>query len=339
MADGHSLTASPLGVPIHARLAAAWRENAYVFALVLAIILVIANIVAVPQFASWSQVPGELGTLAPFALAAMASTPAILVGGGGIDLSIAPLMGFINVVLVVGMLPHGLGNPAVAIPLLIVLGGLIGAVNGVLIAVLRYPPVIATLAVFFVLGGINLRLAPSPVNDFPHWTKELATTLWYVPGAVFTVGLVLLFWFFFRRTAYYGALFAVGGDDVAAYSAGVNVTVVRILAYSLGGMVAAVGGIALTGTIQSADITIWPSFVLIALAAVALGGTSLSGGRGGFLGSALGALCVYLIQTLIPAVNIDVFYLQVAYGGLLLVAVVVGSRLGRPARSPMGSWR
>ena len=75
---------------------------------------------------------------------------------------------------------------------------------------------------YFVLGGINLQLAPSPVNDFPHWTKELATTLWHVPGAVLTVGLVLLLWFFFRRTAYYGALFAVGGDDVAAYSAGVN---------------------------------------------------------------------------------------------------------------------
>ena len=339
MADGQSLAASPSGLRIHARLAAATRENTYVFALVLAIVLAIANVVAVPEFAAWSQIPGELGTLAPFALAAMASTPAILVGGGGIDLSIAPLMGLCNVVLVVALLPHGLGDPWLAIPLLLVLGGLIGAVNGVLVAVLRYPPVIATLAVYFVLAGIVLRLAPSPVNDFPLWTKELATTLWHIPGTLFTVGLVLLFWFFFRRTAYYSALFAVGGDDVAAYSAGVNTAVVRILAYALGGMVAAVAGIALTGTIQSADITIWPSFVLIALAAVALGGTSLSGGRGGFLGSALGALCVYLLQTLLPAVNIDVFYLQVVYGGLLLVAVVAGSRLGRPARSPMAGWR
>ena len=111
MADGHSLTASPLGVPIHARLAAAWRENAYVFALLLAIILVIANIVAVPQFASWSQVPGELGTLAPFALAAMASTPAILVGGGGIDLSIAPLMGFSTSSSLSACFPTGSATP------------------------------------------------------------------------------------------------------------------------------------------------------------------------------------------------------------------------------------
>jgi ribose transport system permease protein len=319
-------------------LGEAAREYTFVFALLLAIALLIANIVAVPAFVSWSQVPGELGTLAPFALAAMASTPAILVGGGGIDLSIAPLMGLINVVLVVGLLPHGLGNPAVALPLLLILGGAIGAINGFLVAVLRYPPVIATLAVYFVLGGIDLRLAPNPVNSFPGWTRELANSLWHIPGAVITVGGVLLFWFFFRRTAYYAALFAVGGDDVAAYSAGVNATLVRIGAYTLGGLIAAVAGIALTGTIQSADITVWPSFVLIALAAVALGGTSLTGGRGGFLGSALGALCVYLVQTFIPAVNIDVFYLQVAYGGILLVAVVAGSRLGRPLRG-MGSAR
>jgi len=330
-----SVSIVPPGVSVRAWLASAAREYTFVFSLVLTIALVIANTVVLPSFASWSQIPGELGTLAPFALAAMASTPAILVGGGGIDLSIAPLMGLSNVVLVIALLPHGLGNPAIAVPLLLLLGGLIGAINGVLVAVLRYPPVIATLAVYFVLGGIDLRLAPNPVNSYPHWTAELATSLWHVPGTVLTVGVVLLCWFFFRRTAYYGSLLAVGDDDVAAFSAGVDVAAVRILAYALGGVLAAVGGIALTGTIQSADITVWPSFVLIALAAVALGGTALGGGRGGFLGSALGATAVYLIQTLLAALGVDVFYVQVAFGAVLLVAVVAGSQLGRT--SPM--WR
>ena len=157
-----------------------------------------------------------------------------------------------------------------------------------------------------------------------------------IPGTVFTVGAVLLFWFLFRRSAYYGALFAVGDDDVASFSAGVNASAVRILAYSLGGVIAAVGGIALTGTIQSADVTVWPQYVLIALAAVALGGTSLSGGRGGFLGSALGAMSVFLIQNELSALGVDVFYVQVAFGVVLLVAVVAGSSLGRTAPAPKG---
>ena len=129
MASASSLSVPLPRVSVLTRLGVAAREYTFVFALLLAIVLLIANIWAVPAFVSWSQVPAELGTLAPFALAAMASTPAILVGGAGIDLSIAPLMGLINVVLVVGLLPHGLGNPAVAIPLLLVLGGAIGAVN------------------------------------------------------------------------------------------------------------------------------------------------------------------------------------------------------------------
>jgi ribose transport system permease protein len=310
------------------------REYTFVFALVLTIALIIANTIVLPSFASWSQVPGELGTLAPFALAAMASTPAILVGGGGIDLSIAPLMGLCNIVLVIALLPHGLGNPAIAVPLLLLLGGVIGAINGVLVAILRYPPVIATLAVYFILGGIDLRLAPDPVSANPNWTNQLASTLWHIPGTVFTVGAVLVFWFFFRRTAYYSAMFAVGDDDVAAYSSGVDASLVRIVAYALGGMIAAVAGIALTGTIQSADVTVWPSYVLIALAAVALGGTALGGGRGGFLGSALGATAVYLIQNLLSALGIDVFYVQVAFGAVLLVAVVTGAWLSLSAQRP-----
>jgi ribose transport system permease protein len=305
------------------------REQTYVFSLVLAIALIIANTAVLPAFLSAGQIPGELGTLAPFALAALASTPAILVGGGGIDLSVAPLMGLANIVLVIGLIPAGLSSPELAIPLLLLLGAFVGAVNGFLVAVLRYPPVIATLAVYFVLGGIDLQLAPDPVSSYPGWTVDLANSLLHVPGTIFTVGVVLVLWFFFRRTAYYGHLLAVGDDDVAAYSAGVNVTAVRILAYTLGGMLAAFAGIALTGQIQSADTTVWPSFVLIALAAVALGGTKLTGGRGGFLGSALGALCVYSINTLLSALGVDVFYIPVAYGAVLLVAVVAGSSLGR----------
>jgi ribose transport system permease protein len=337
MADASAISLPVPGTARRTRLVDALRENTYVFALVLTIALIIANIAVLSAFASWSQIPGELGTLAPFALAAMASTPAILVGGGGIDLSIAPLMGLCNIVLVTGLLSHGLGNPAIAVPLLLLLGGTVGAINGALVGILRYPPVIATLAVYFVLGGINLRLAPNPVSTNPNWTNDLANTLGHIPGTVFTVGTVLLIWFFFRRTAYYGAMFAVGDDDVAAYTSGVNVTVVRIVAYSIGGVIAAVAGIALTGTIESADVTVWSGYVLIALAAVALGGTSLSGGRGGLLGSALGATAVYLIQNLLSALSIDVFYVQVAFGAVLLVAVVLGAALGRSTQRPRRS--
>jgi ribose transport system permease protein len=310
-------------------LAGRARQQPITFALVLAVLLLAANVGYVPAFVSPGQISPELGTLAPFMLAAMASTPAILAGGGGIDLSVAPLMGLSNILLVVTLMPHGLGSPWAAIPILLVIGGLIGTVNGALIAIVRFPPVIATLGVYFILGGIDLALAPNPVSTAKNWTNNLAVTVDGIPGALFTAGIALLVWWAVRRTPYHRVLLAVGGDDVAAYSAGVNVAKVRIAAYALGGMIAALAGIALTGTIQSADVTVWPQYVLIALAAVALGGTALSGGSGGFAGSALGATCVFLVQNLISAAGVSVFYLQVAYGVVLLVAVVLGSRLAR----------
>jgi ribose transport system permease protein len=322
-------SARPDAGALLSRVGGVARDQTYVFSLVLAVALVIANYAELPPFLSPSQIPTELGTFAPYALAAMASTPAILAGGGGIDLSIAPLMSLVNIVLVVGLMPVGLGSPEVAIPLMLLLGAFVGAINGVLVAVLRYPPVIATLAVYFVLEGIGLQLAPDPVSSYPGWTVHLATTLPYVPGTILTVGVVLALWFFFRRTAYYRQLLAVGDDDVAAYASGVNVTMVRILAYTMGGVLAAVGGIALTGSIESADPTVWSPYVLTGLAAVALGGTRMSGGKGGFLGPALGALCIYLIDALLSAIGVDVFYVQVAFGGVLLIAVVAGAALGR----------
>jgi ribose transport system permease protein len=142
----------------------------------------------------------------------------------------------------------------------------------------------------------------------------------------------LLIWMVLRRTAYLKTLYAVGGDDVTAFSAGVNVAAVRVLAYTLGGVFAAIGGIALTALIQSADSSNSTQYTLVAIAAVALGGTSLGGGRGGLACSILGAACIYLIQNLLDSLHVSTLWLQVVYGGLLLFAVVLGARLAAGRR-------
>ena len=136
----------------------------------------------------------------------------------------------------------------------------------------------------------------------------------------------LVIWFALSRTAFHRNLYAVGGNDATAFSTGVNVTATRVIAYALGGMFAAVGGIALTALVQTTQTTAVTQYTLIALAAVALGGTSFAGGRGGLIASLLGALCIYLLQTLLGAVGVSATWLDVVYGGLLVVGVVVGAR-------------
>ncbi|MGH2877540.1 MAG: ABC transporter permease [Solirubrobacteraceae bacterium] len=310
-------------------------QHRFLFALALAVILLAANVVAAPSFGEPSNLSDTLGVFAPFALAAMAGTPSILSGGGGLDLSIGPLMSLVNVVLVVGLMPNGLGSPAVAVPLVLVLGAAVGAADGFLVSGLRYQPVIATLCALFVIVGVNLKIAPSPViAPRGNWTVELAHSVGPVPGAVVTVGAVALLWLALRRTAYYRALVAVGGNDAAAFSAGVNIVAVRTVAYALGGAMAAVGGLALTGLVQTADANLGTQYVLIALAAIAVGGTQFAGGRGGLLGSALGAAMIYLLQNLLSALSVSALWLQVVYGVVLLVAVIAGARLTEPQVRP-----
>jgi ribose transport system permease protein len=305
------------------------RTRPFMFALLLAVALLVANIVAEPNFGKPGNWPEELATLAPFALVAMASTPSILSGGGGIDISVGPVAILSNVILVCWLLPHSATSSAwVGIPLVLLIGAAVGAVNGMLVALLRYQPVIATLCAFFVISGVVLKIAPNVKHPADgNWTVHLADKVGPIPGGLLLMAIPLAIWFALSRTAFHRNLYAVGGNDATAFSTGVKVATTRVLAYALGGMFAAVGGIALTALLQTSQTTGVTQYTLIALAAVALGGTSFAGGRGGLVASLLGAVCIYFLQTLLGSLHVSSTWLQVVYGGLLVVGVVVGARL------------
>ena len=126
---------------------------------------------------------------------------------------------------------------------------------------------------------------------------------------------------------------SVETSNTTAFSSGVDVTRVRILAYTLGGAFAAVAGIAIATLLQSSDGNAGLEYVLIALAAVALGGTPIGGGRGGLLGAIVGASAIFLVQNLLSALHVDAYWLQVAYGGMLIVGSVIGAQLTAPRRA------
>jgi ribose transport system permease protein len=166
---------------------------------------------------------------------------------------------------------------------------------------------------------------PQPIGTAPNWIVRFDGSFGGLPGALILVAIPVAIWLWLQRTAYYNALFAVGGDDRAAFSAGVDITIVRICAYVLGGVFASIAGLALTALVQSGDPTLGPQYTLVAIAAVALGGTSLAGGRGGIAGSILGALSIFLIQNLLSAIHVSALWLQVVYGAILVVALVMNA--------------
>lgn len=298
------------------------------FAVVMLLVLLVLNIVLSParfQPAAWGTL---LGLAAPLIGAAVASAPVILAGRGGIDISVGPLMGFVNALVIqVLFLNLGISSPLVIVPAALLVGAAVGAANGVLATIVRIQPIVATLGTYLILTGVTLTILPAPIGPAPDWLKAMAG-----PLSVLPLALIALCWLVIRRTPYHDLLMAVGSDDRAAYTAGVAVTKVRLFAYVLTGIFAAAAGLMLTSLIGSADPNIGPAYTLIAIAAVALGGVSLAGGRGGLGGAAIGAIDIFLLQSLLTTFNVSTYVLQIAYGLILVVAVVltaVQERLSR----------
>ncbi len=304
------------------------RRQPWLFAGCLTVLLLVVNVIADPNFAAPGNWPQHLAALAPLALIAVASTPAIVSGNGGLDLSIGPLAVLCNVLLVQVLLPNGFDSFWSTAPLILLVGAAVGALNGFLSAVLRYVPVIATLCVAFVIMGVNEKLGAESIAAPANWTQNLAGSVGPIPGALILLVIPIAIWMGLRATAYHRNLYATGGNDVTAFSAGVNVTVVRILAFALGGMIAALAGIALTALVQSSQAQQTTFYMLAGLTAVALGGTSLGGGRGGLTGAYVGAAVLFLIQTLVTASGVRAEWINVVYGVMLVVGVVVGVRTG-----------
>ena len=324
MASTSTLPARPQGAPARQAVQRAVRNYSFGFAAVLSIGMLVANIVTVH---GGFGVADQLANVAPMAIAALASTPSII--AGGFDISISPLILLTNAVYIVWLVPNGLGG-AVSVPIILGLGLAVGVLNGLLIIVLRVQAIVVTLAMFFSLQGVVLLIAPNPVSiSDSGWVQHLAGSVGPIPGAVFTIGLPLLIWFGLRLVPFGRLLYAVGSNDTTAFSSGVNVNAVRVASYGLGGLFAGFGGLALTGLVNSANASSSTEYTLVAIAAVVLGGTPLVGGRGGLVGPLLGAFSIYLMQNLLATFAINPAYLQIVYGGILIVAVVLGGAVSR----------
>jgi ribose transport system permease protein len=336
VAQTSTLPARPQSPTARLTVQRAVRAYSFGFAALLTVALLIANVATEHGGFGLSD---QLANVAPMAIAAMASAPSII--GGGFDLSISPLIFLTNSVFVVWLAPHGLGG-AISVPIMLGLGLAVGVLNGLLIIALRVQPIVVTLAMYFSLQGVDLLLAPNPVSlNNTGWVAHLAGSVGPVPGGLITIGVPLLIWIGLRFLPFRRLLYAVGSNDATAFASGVNVNAVRVASYALGGLFAGIGGLALTALVSSADASNATEYILVAIAAVVLGGTPLTGGRGGLLGPLLGALSIYLLQNLLATFAINPAYLQIVYGGMLIVAVVLGgvfAQKGDGVRRPASAW-
>ncbi len=281
------------------------------------------------------EIVGLLAGTAPLVLAAFAQTPPILAGGGGIDLSVGPLMGLVNAV-VAGSLVGASGSnrsPVLILGVAFAIGIGSGLVNGLLIVALRLQPIVVTLGTYLAYSGLALQILPQPGGGSPAWLTRFAGSYHGFPMPLVGVAVFAAAWIVFTRLPAYERLMATGGNDRAAFVSGVPIGAVRVAAYVISGLGAALGGLALTALLAAGNPTVGPTYTLSSIAAVALGGISLAGGRGGMAGALFGALNIILIQTVLTHFNTSPYLIEMIYGFVLVGAVVLNALNERTRRS------
>ena len=220
---------------------------------------------------------------------------------GGIDLSVGPLAGLVVVVLSF-FVAAGQGPFQLTLGILAVLGTALaaGLTNGLLIRALRLSPVLATLSTYTVIQGISLLLRPQPEGFFrPGVTAAVKTSIGWVPVAFIAAAAVTLVCELLLRRSRAGLeLRAVGSDETRAHRLGARVNATHLLAYVVCALFAAAGGILLSAQVAVGDPSLGVNYTLTSIIAVVLGGTSIFGGRGSYVGAFLGAV---LIQELVTS--------------------------------------
>ena len=211
---------------------------------------------------------------------------------------------------------------------ILIAGAAIGAVNGLLVLVSRVPDVIVTLTTGFIWGGVALLILEKPGGGAPPEFLNLGTgtliTDWLSNSLVLLIVSLAAVWIPVRRSKIGLRIYATGSDRIAAFRSGVNVELARLLAYVLGGLLSAIGGVGLTMTTGIGSPHAGVLYTLSGLAAVVIGGVSLTGGRGGITGPVIAAFVLTLIPADLIFLNIDPNFGQVIQGTLIVLVVMAG---------------
>jgi ribose transport system permease protein len=298
----------------------------YFPAAILLIIFIIVNICITKGFLRMSFIGGFFSANVP--LIAVAIGVAVVLIGGGIDISLGATACLVNVVFITLV---GKGwSFASALLLTVAIALACGALNGIVVGFFRVPPLLATFASTSIYGGLALWIMPTPGGAAPmNFITWYSSIIIGIPAPVFVIAAVIVAWSIIKYSPIRIWLYSVGRDEKKAYMSAVPVKWTQLFMYCFAGLLAGIGGLCLTGSIGSGDPLAALPLSLSSIAACVIGGISLSGGKGNILGSILGALFLGLVITTVLSARIEPFYQDFLSGVIILVGVVGSSYIGR----------
>ncbi|TGR23040.1 MULTISPECIES: ABC transporter permease [unclassified Mesorhizobium] len=310
-------------------LATAWyqlhrnRTPMLVLSLLIAVTLITHQFTPSPL--SYFDISSNLGTGGGLALAAMGL--ALVVITRGIDLSVGAVVSLVSV-FVGSTMTDSPENQIVVSIIGVLIGAAAGAVNGILIAYLRIQPIVVTLATLFILQGVALLVMPIPgghiTTSFINFFAGDAIPK-LVPAALVVILAAIAFWMVLRNSRLGTAIYAIGSDESAAASNGVNTARVKFLAYTMAGGFYGLAGLFITAQAGGSDPLVGAAMLIQVFTAVVLGGTSLAGGRGGLVGPVFGAFLLMSTVNTLMVFSMPTFLSPIFDGGILILAVVLSS--------------
>lgn len=288
----------------------------------LAVLFAVIN----PRFATVANLLNVLTQASTYVILAMGMT--FVISKAGIDLSIGAMLALVTCMFFWMIQDVGI-NPLVALVLMFAMATALGALNGVMIAYLAIPALIATLGSMVALRGFALvhsagnlwfGLPPSIV-----WLGQ-GQLFGVVPVPVVVAALFVAFaYWLFNKTRFGVHCCAVGGDREAARLAGIRVNRIEVLVYSFMGFAVALGGLLWMARIDATQATIGTGMEIHVIAAVIIGGTSLFGGKGTIYGSLVGAILLAMLNNALVIAGVDFFWQQVAIGFIVVIAVTINN--------------
>ncbi len=297
------------------------------------VVMVVALSVASEQFLTVPNLRNILLQISVNLCLSIGMTLVILTGG--IDLSVGAILGLAGAV-AAGLLKNGLALKWLGVQLQftvfgaiiagIIIGLILGLFNGLAITRFKLPPFVATLGLLSIGRGLTMLWTNGfPITALgPTFGFIGAGFLFGVPTAIWiSTALVALFYFISIHTTLGRYIYAVGGSEKASAFAGLRVDSIKVWVYTLGGGLAAVAGLILTARLDAADPKAGLGYELDSIAAVVIGGTSLSGGRGSILGTVLGCLIIGVLNNGLVLLEVSPFWQQVIKGFVILAAVAL----------------
>ncbi|TLP48176.1 MULTISPECIES: ABC transporter permease [Cohaesibacter] len=305
--------------------AAMLRRFPFLPALGILLLLIVLNGIAEPNSLTIRAMKGVVSTYLALVFLSVAQT--FVVYGSDIDLSVGAILSLVNVSMIVIMNQLGGGPFAVLLAcfLGIFIGALCGLFNGLMVAGLRLQPIVATFATSILISGIALWVLPVAGLPAPSaFWKIYGGRSFGIPNVFFFLTLLVGLLVVIAKTKLVTKLLAVGNGQLSAYQSGLPVTRIRISGYVICGIFSAFAAMCITGDTASGDPLVGGAMTLSSVAAVVLGGTALSGGAGSAFGSAIGALIIGLISSLVFYAGTPSEWQNLVQGATILAVLMLG---------------